>query len=126
MLAAAATRQEFSGGGPQAFAAGNCVDWGLQIDQARDDASDIGINNWDCLVESKGRHRVCGIAANSGQAPDGPQVPRENAPVFVHDSERGGAEITGAAVIAESLPGMEDVMFGRGGQRSEAREPAEP
>jgi hypothetical protein len=46
--------------------------------------------------------------------------------VVVYDSLGGGVEITSARVVAETLPGVEDVRFCRGSERGEIREALEP
>jgi len=46
--------------------------------------------------------------------------------MFFHDHERGGAEIPGAGVIAETLPCVENVAFRGCREGSEIGETAEP
>ena len=46
--------------------------------------------------------------------------------MFFHDGNRGGAEISGARIIAKALPGVQHLMFGSDGESGEIGESLHP
>ena len=119
--------QKGFGGIPQNRRAGFSVDGFVQVEQAREDAGDVRVDGGGGEIESETRDGSGGVASDAGQARDGGGIGREHAAVFGDDLLRGGVKISGARVVAETLPHPEHVGLGRGGERweiGEAREPA--
>jgi len=108
------------------LAAGTRIDRCLQIEEAGEDASDVCFDDRDRLVEGEGGNGVRGVSANSGERLNRRKVFRENAGVLLHYDDGSGLQISSAGVVAESLPGVKDVVFGSGGEGGEIREAAEP
>lgn len=106
-----AARQELRGRGPEPLASGARIDRRLQIEQAGEDAGDVGFYDGDRLVECERGDGICRVAPDSRELQDRFQVSRKSAAMFFHDGEGGRAEISSASVVAESLPGVKDVAF---------------
>ena len=102
---------------PKEFAASGFIDRSLQIENARQNAGDVGFDDWDRLVECESRDRVAGIFSNAGQLPHLIDCSREMATVSIYDCFRRGVKITSPSVITQPLPGVEDIIFRSAGQR---------
>ena len=113
-------------GTPQDRGPFRSVDGLVQIEQAREDAGDVGVDGGDGEVEGETRDGSGGVATDAGQARDRGGIGREDAAVFGDDLPRGAMEISRAGVVAETLPHAEHLGFGRGGECGEIREPREP
>ncbi len=126
MAAGIAARKELRRGGPKLFAPGACIDRRLDMEQAREDACGVGFDDRHRLVEGERGHGIGGVPADSRQMPNQFHISRKRAAMFFNDGDGGGAEISGAGVVAKALPGVEHVVFGGGGERGEVREAPEP
>ncbi len=93
---------------PQFFAADPGIDRGAHVEQPCEHTRTVRFDDWDRLIESKRRDRVCRVTANAGQLANRNGVAGKDASTSsVHDF-RCGVEISGAIVIAKTLPGVED------------------
>ena len=121
-----ALRQKLRGARPKHFPTGAGVDRDLDIEEAGKQASDVGFHDGDGFIERESGESVCGIAANTRKILDIDQSARKAAAMFFHHGDSRGAEITGAGVIAETLPGVQNVMFGSNCQSGEIGEALQP
>ena len=126
MPASVSARQEARGRRPEMLASRARVDGRLQVEQTGEDAGDVCFDDWSRSVEREGGHGVCRVTANARQIPNRFHVSRERAAMFFRNGDGGGAEISGAGVVAKTLPGVENVVFGGGGERGEVGEAPEP
>ena len=124
--ASAGFREQRFGGGPQNCRAGFAVDGFVEIEQAGEDARDVGVDGGDGEVEGETGDGSGGVASDAGQARDGGGIGREDAAVFGDDLLRGVAEISRPRVVAEALPDAEHFGLGGGGERGEIGEAREP
>ena len=119
-------REKPGGRGPKLFSSGAGIDRYLQVEEAGENPRDVCFDDRDRLVESKGRYRVGSVAANAGQIADQIRRFREATAVFSADGDSGGSQISGARIIAKTLPGVENVRFRGGGKSGDTREAAHP
>jgi hypothetical protein len=126
MLAGIAVREKLRRCGPELLAPGTRIDRCLQIDEAGEDAGDVRFDDRDRLFEGERGNGIRGISANSGELLNRGQVFRENAGVLFRYGNRCRPQISGAGVVAEALPGVQDVIFGSSGERGEIGEAAKP
>src|ERR1041385_8111899 len=126
MFAGPAHGEKSRGVRPELFPARAAVDWRSQVEQARQNASDVRFNDWNGVVEREGRNRIRCVASDSGQLRGRSSGAGELAAVFVYDRNCSRPEIPGASVVPETLPRVEDVIFRGGGERCEIRETTQP
>ena len=120
------SRQELGGGGPEPLAASGRVDRGLDVEDPGKDASDICFYDWNRLVECEGGNGVCRVTADARKVQDRFHIFWKSAAVLFHDGDSSRAQIPGARVVAEPLPGVKDVVFGSGSERREIGKAPEP
>ena len=108
------------------FATGTGVDRCLQIKETGQHARAVCFDDRDRLVESESRYGIGCVTSHAGQLADGIGRCRETASMLLHDRERRGPQISGARIIAESLPGMQNIVLGSGGERFDGREAPQP
>jgi hypothetical protein len=96
---------------PEFFAADCGIDRGAHVEQSGQNTRAIRFDDWDRLIESKGRDCVRDIATNTRQFANrsdilgqGPAVP------ILHNAGRG-TKISRAVVIAKPLPSVEDIVL---------------
>jgi hypothetical protein len=111
---------------PEFFAANRGIDRDAHVKQAGEQTRGIRFDNWNRLMKSKSRDRVRRIAANARQLTNRRDVAGKDPPVSILHNLRGGMKIPGAVVIAEALPGVENIVLRSAGDRSEIREAAKP
>jgi hypothetical protein len=126
MFARVPSRQKLGRVRPELFASASGVDWSLQIEEPGENAGDVCFDQRDRLVESKGRDCIRGVTADAGQIADGIRRPWEATALLLIDGDRGGPQISGAGIIAEALPGVENFIFASGSKGSDRRKPAQP
>lgn len=83
----------------------------------------VGVEHHRRPIVGQGEDRSRSRAAYSGKGHEIVDRPRKTPPVTLDDESSRFVEVMGTAVIAESRPGMEDVVTRRCGQRAERREP---
>jgi len=96
---------------PELFAANCRLDRRAHVEQSGQNTRAICFDNWDGLIESKGRDCVRDIAPNAGQLANGRDIAGKDPAVPVLYNPRGRVKIPGATVIAEPLPGVEDIVL---------------
>ena len=121
-----ACRQERVRQAPELLLARGRIYRDLQVHQAREQASDVCLDNWDRLVEGERCYGVSGVATEPRQLARIFRRGRKDARVFADDSLRRGVQISRASVIAKALPGVEHIRFGSRGQGLEIRKTTEP
>lgn len=104
-------RDKLRGIFPEFFAPDCRINWYADVEQAGEQTRAIRFDNWNRLVESKRRDCVRRIAASAGQVTNRRDVARQNPAVPVPHNPGGGMKIPDTIVIAESLPGMKDVIL---------------
>ncbi|MEY2572702.1 MAG: hypothetical protein QOJ87_915 [Verrucomicrobiota bacterium] len=70
MLAGIAGRQKFFGRSPELFASGAGVDRRLEIEEARENASDVRFDDRNRRVERERSDGIGGVPADAGQRGD--------------------------------------------------------
>jgi len=99
---------------PEFFAADCRIDRGAHVEQSGQDTRAIRFDDWDRLIESKGCDCVCYIAANAGQFANRRNITRQDPAVLIPHNPGSGTKVSRPAVVAESLPGAEDVVLRSG------------
>jgi ribonuclease HIII len=100
---------------PEEGLAGGGVDRGGVVEEAGEDAGDVGIDDGDGLAEGKGGDCPGGVASEAGEGQERGGIARERAIVMIEDGLGGLLEIADAVVVAEAFPGFEELRFtGRG------------
>ncbi len=111
---------------PKFFVACASVDRFLQILQAREHAGGICFDQRQRLPESKYRDGGGGVSTQARQLAERSEIGR-NLPTELGDNDLGAAmQIAGTIVIAEALPGVQDVILGRARQRFDRRKTPQP
>ena len=111
MFAGVPGRQELTRVRPELFAARASIDRGLQIEQPRQNARDVGFDDWDWSIEGERRDCVCGVAANARQITNRIRRVRKATAILFPNNDRCGAEISGPRIITEALPGMKNLIL---------------
>lgn len=116
---------ELGGAVPKEGLAGGGVDGGGVVEEAREDAGDVGVDDGNGFAEGEGGDGSGGIAADAGESLEGGGVGGEGAVVIVEDGEGCLLEVADAVVVAEAFPGLkEGALFG-GGESGEVGEGGE-
>ena len=108
------------------FAAERRINRGPHVKQAGEQARGIRFDNWNRLKKSKSRDCVRRIAANARQFANRRDIAGKDSPVSILHDLGGGMKIPGAVVIAEALPGVENIVLRSARKRIEIRESAKP
>ena len=119
-------RNKLRGTLPESFTADRRVNRGAHVEQASDDTRAIRFDDRDRLIESKCRECVRCIATNTGQVANRPDVTGQNPTVPILHNLGRGMEIASAIVIAEPLPGVQDIILRGARKRTEIGESTEP
>ena len=123
MQPTAACGQQSFGGLPQDFASTFRVDGFAEIEQAGEDAGDIGVDDGSGSIESKAGYGAGGVASHTGQRGDGGEVVRQFSAVLCGDLLGGAVQVAGACVVAEALPDVQHVGFAGCGKGRKIRKP---
>ena len=91
-------------------------------EQPRQHTLTVRFENRQALVERLRQHGVAGVLAEAGQTANEDRIGRKLAVVFGGKDARAAMQIAGTAIVAESRPEMQHLLFGRGGERGDARE----
>ena len=121
-----AFRNEWGGQLPDSFASSAGVDGLLVIVNAGEQARDVCIDDRHGLIKSESCDGVCGVTADTGKIANRGWIDRQSATMSISHNFRGGVQMASACIIAESLPGVQDVIFRGSGQGAEIGEPTEP
>ena len=111
---------------PDSFASSAGVDGLLVIVNAGEQARDVCIDDRHGLIKSESCDGVCGVTADAGKIANRGWTDRQSATMSISHNFRGGVQMSSACIIAESLPGVQDVIFRGSGQGAEIGEPTEP
>jgi len=98
----------------------------VKIEKSRQNASGVSFDDWDCLIEGKAGDGVRGIFPDPRELLHFPHRSWEPSAILSCDGPRCGVKISCARVIAEALPGAQDVIFRSASQRSEIGKSTEP
>ena len=121
-----ASGNKFCGAIPEFFAADRRIDRGAHVKQASEQARGIRFDNRNRLMKSKSRDCVRRIAANARQFANRRDIAGKAPPVSILHNLGGGMKIPGAVVIAEALPGVENIVLRSACDRSKVRKSAKP
>ena len=103
---------------PDLLVAGSGIDALLEIKQAGEYACHVSIHDSLRLIVGEGCHRTCGVGADARQGADLLEFLGKAAVVIAGDCLGRSVQITGAAVVAESFPGLENFLLGGLGHRA--------
>jgi len=106
-----ALRDKLRGKRPEFFTADCGIDRGAHVEQSGQNTRAIRFDDWDRLIESKGCDCVRDIAANARQFANRSDVAGQDPAVPIPHNPGGGTKVSRAGVIAEPLPGVEDVVL---------------
>ena len=121
-----ALRQKLCSMRPEYFASGAGIDRDLDIEKSGEQPRDVGFHDGRGFIERESGDGVCGIAADPRKIPNRLQLPRKAAAMFFHHSDGRSAEITSTGVIAKTLPGVQNILFGSGCQSGIIGETPQP
>ena len=96
---------------PEFFAADCRIDRGAHVEQSGQNTRAIRFDDWDRLIESKSCDCVRDIAANAGQFANRSDVAGQDPAVLIPHNFGSGTKVSRPIVIAESLPGVEDIVL---------------
>ncbi len=96
------------------------------VKDAGEDALDIAIDEGFGKVKGDGCDGPGDVGADSGEGAEDSGVGGEAAVVVGGDGDGELVEVAGAAVVAEALPGFEDIQFGGAGKVGPVGEPLHP
>ena len=120
------SRKKPPGNAPQKCAARSTINGFLPIRQAREHPSDIGIDHRFRPVKREGPDRGSGVGAHSRQTAQGLQRGRNLPPVLREKSLGGPVEVPCPAIVSQSLPKREDIVFRRVAERFDGRKSRHP
>ena len=126
VLAGVSSRQEPGGVRPELFAPRASIDRRLQIEQARENARGVCFNDGDSSIERERRDGIRGVATDPRQRADGGRRVRKMPAMFFRDRDRCGPQISRARIVAEPLPGVENVIFRSRGKCCDVGKPPQP
>jgi hypothetical protein len=121
-----ASGNKLCGALPEFFAADRRINRGAHVKQAGEQTRGIRFDNWNRLMKTKSRNCVRRIAANARQFANRCDIAGKDSLVSILYDLGGGMKIPGAVVIAEALPGVENIVLRSARDRSEIRESAKP
>ena len=121
-----ASGKKLCGALPEFFAADRRINRGAHVKQAGEQTRGIRFHNWNRLMKSKGRDCVRRIAANARQFANRCDIAGKAPSVSILHNLGGGMKIPGAVVVAEALPGVENIVLRSARDRSEVRKSAKP
>jgi len=96
---------------PEFFAADRRINRGTYVKQAAEQTRGIRFDNWNRLMESKSRDCVRRIGADARQFANRRNIVGKDSPVSILHNLGGGMKIPGAVVVAEALPGVENIVL---------------
>jgi hypothetical protein len=111
---------------PELFAPDGGINWGAHLKEAGEQTRGIRFDNWNRLMKSKSRDCVRRIAANARQFANRCDIAGKDSSVSILHNLGGGMKISGAVVIAETLPAMENIVLRSARDGSEVRKSAKP
>ena len=106
--------------------AGGGIDWNSQVDEARQNASGVGFDNWHWLVKGKRCDGVCGVFSYSRELLHLVNRFWEATMMSAYDGLGSSPKISGAGVVAQPLPGVKNVTLGSPSQHGEIGKSLEP
>ena len=119
-------RHQLGGSVPKSFAASRRIDWRSNIEQARDHASGVCLNDGNGSIESERRDGIGSVTADPWECANCADLARENSAMSMLHNFRHRMQIMGPIVVAEALPGVQNLIFGSVSKGSEIRKSPEP
>ena len=126
MIARAASWDECRSSPPQFIATIARIDWCLQICQAGEHARNVRLNNGHRPVEGECRDRAGGIFADAWKCGDEFEIRWKFAAELTSNGFCRSVQISGARVIAETLPRVKHLGLGCFRQSGEIRKSQKP
>ena len=111
---------------PKCFPAQVGIDGFAKIKKPRQNASGVGFDDGDRLIEGKAGNGVRAVFADAGELLHLVGCPRELSTVSIHNDSRCGVKISRASVIAKTLPRAQHLVFGSPCKRGEIGKRTEP
>ena len=111
---------------PKYRATARLVDRDLQVEDARQNASAVGFDDWNRLVERESSDSVSRVFSDSWQFAHLLGCARQPSSMLLYDQLCGGVEISGPSIVAETFPGVKNLYLGSAGERGEIGEATEP
>ena len=111
---------------PQFLPTGGRIDWRANIEKAAENASGIGFDQGQGLVESEYANGVGSVTANPRQRFQLIGSNRKFPARFFDDGFSATVKITRPRIISEALPCLQNVRFSRSGKRAESGEASQP
>ena len=102
------------------------IDRFAKIEKPRQNASGVGFDDGDGLIEGKAGNGVRAVFADAGELLHLVGCPRELSAVSIHNDSRGGVKISRASVIAKTLPRAQHLVFGSPCKRGEIGKRTQP
>ena len=111
---------------PKGFSTEGGIDGFAKIENPRQNASGVGLDDWNGSIEREAGHRVRGVFPDSWESPHLLDCVRESAAVSIHNDYCCAAEISRPSVISETLPRAKHLVFGSVSQNGEVGKSQEP
>ena len=111
---------------PEVFPGDGGIDGFANIKKPRQNASSIGLDDWNGSIEREADHRVRGVFPDPGESPHLLDSARKASVVSIHNDYCYAVEISRTGVIPETLPGAKDFVFGSARQSGEIGKSQEP
>jgi len=96
---------------PECFSTSRSIDRVVEIKQTRQNASNVGFDDRDWLIEGERRDSIGGVTADARQSSHCRDTSRKVAAAPVLHCFRDRPQIARPRVITEALPCVEDVTF---------------
>jgi len=96
---------------PECFSTSRSIDRVAEIKQTRQNASNVGFDDRDWLIEGERRDSISSVTADARQSSYCRDTPRKVAAAPVLHGYRNRPQIAHPRVITEALPCVEDVTF---------------
>ena len=96
---------------PDPFPSGSLIDRLRHVEEPGEQPNDVRFGNRNRLIESESEKGMSGVAAETREGQKLGRCMRALPGMILRNFPRGGVQVTGAAVIAKTLPGMKDFCF---------------
>jgi len=97
---------------PKFFPAAPSIDRAAKIKNAHQHARSVGFDNRNCLIKGEAGDGVRGVFPDSRESLHLIDRSRKASAKSIYDGPCSGVKISRTSVIAESLPGAQNIVFG--------------
>ena len=120
------SRNELCRSSPQLLPARGGIDWRANIKKAGENASGVGFDDGQGLVESENCDGIRSVKADARQRFQLIGIIGKSSAKFFDDHFAAAMEMACPAIVTQPLPGVENIRFSRSGKQANSGEPAQP